>query len=88
MKSNDKKLFEAIAGRTMEKLKHWEDYKGLRSKIEDFNKLLKLVLSLNKIHSYTAKSIHKFTYLNLLLAGLITFIGFRTKKPLQRLIEM
>jgi hypothetical protein len=72
----------------MEKLKHWEDYKGLRSKIEDFNKLLKVGLSLNKIHSYTAKSIHKFTYLSVLLAGLITFIGFRTKKPLQRLTEM
>jgi hypothetical protein len=88
MKNDDKKLFEVIAGRTMEKLKHWEDYKGLRSKIEDFNKLLKVGLSLNKIHSYTAKSIHKFTYLNVFLAGIITFIEFRTKKPLQRLTEM
>ncbi|GAA5819269.1 MAG: Pseudogene of transposase [Methanobrevibacter sp. CfCl-M3] len=88
MKNNDKELYELLARKTMEKLKNWENYKGLRSKIEDFNKLLKVGLSLNKIHCYTKKSIHKTTYLNVLLGGLITFLGFRTKKPLQRLTEM
>jgi len=47
--------------------------------------LLKVGLSLNKIHCYTEKSIHKTTYLNVFLGGLITFLEFRTKKPLQSL---
>ncbi|MDR2966490.1 MAG: hypothetical protein LBU74_00880 [Methanobacteriaceae archaeon] len=65
-----------------------ESYKGMRSKIEDFNKLLKVGLSLRKIHSYTKESIHKTVWLNVLLGGIITSLGFRTKKEIQRLTEM
>jgi len=84
----DKEFYEALAKATLERLENWEKYKGLRSKIEDFNKLLKVGLSLTKVHRYTEESIHKFVWLNVLLGGLITSLGFRTKKEIQRLTEM
>jgi len=43
---------------------------------------------LRRIHHYTKESINKKTYLNVLLAGLITLSGFRAKKEIQRLTEM
>lgn len=69
-------------------MEKWKNYKGIRSKIEDFNKILKQTLSLRRIHHYTKVSICKTTYLNLLLAGFITLQGFRTKKAIQSLSEM
>ena len=69
-------------------LEKWKNFKGIRSKIEDFNKILKQALSLRRIHHYTKESIRKKTYLNVLLAGLITLCGFKTKKEIQRLTEM
>jgi hypothetical protein len=86
--SKDKEFYKALAKEVLDKLKNWEKYKGLRSKIEDFNKLLKVGLSLTKIHRYTKESIHKFVWLNVFLGGLITSKGFRTKKEIQRLTEM
>jgi len=84
----DKEFYEELTKKTLERLKNWDKYKGLRSKIEDFNKLLKVGLSLSKVHRYTKQSIHKFVWLNVLLGGLITSCGFRTKKEIQRLTEM
>lgn len=69
-------------------LEKWKTYKGLRSKIEDFNKLITDALSLRRIHRYTKQSIRKTSYLNVLLAGIIIKQGFRTKKEIQRLTEM
>jgi len=83
----DKEFYKALTKKIIERLENWEKYKGLRSKIEDFNKLLKIGLSLTKIHRYTKESIHKFVWLNVFLGGLITFNGFRTKKEIQRLTE-
>jgi len=83
-----KDLYRALAQKSKEMMSRWKNYKGIRSKIEDFNKILKQTLSLRKIHSYTEESIAKKTYLNVLLAGLITSCGFRTKKEIQRLTEM
>ena len=87
-KSKDKKLYKELGDRAIEMLKKWKKYKGLRSKIKDFNKLLKVGLSLTKIHHYTKESIHRTVWLNVLLGGIITSFGFRTKKEIQRLTEM
>ena len=87
-KSRDKSLYKSLATKSREKLENWEDYKGIRSKIEDFNKLLKQCFSLTKIHHYTKESINKKIYLNVLLGGITTSLGFRTKKALQQLSEM
>jgi len=84
----NKEIYMALTTRSKEMMKKWKNYKGIRSKIEDFNKILKESLSLRKIHHYTKESIHKNIYLNVLLAGLITLQGFRTKKVIQRLTEM
>jgi len=83
-----KDLYRTLAQKSKEMMGKWKSYKGVRSKIEDFNKILKQALSLRKIHHYTKESIYKKTYLNVLLAGLITSCGFRTKKEIQRLTEM
>ncbi|WP_157082575.1 hypothetical protein [Methanobrevibacter cuticularis] len=69
-------------------LRKWKIYKGIRSKIEDFNKILKQALSLRRIHHYIEESICKKTYLNVFLARLITSSGFKTKKEIQCLTEM
>lgn len=84
----NKELYRALTQKSKEMMKNWKSYKGIRSKIEDFNKILKQCLSLRKIHHYTKESISKTTYLNVLLAGLITLQGFRTKKAIQQLTEM
>jgi len=86
--NRNKSLYLELTRRSREMFKKWKDYKGIRSKIEDFNKILKQSLSLRRIHHYTKKSIHKTTYLNVLLAGLITSQGYRTKKAIQQLTEM
>jgi len=86
--NRNKSLYLELTRRSREMFKKWKDYKGIRSKIEDFNKILKQSLSLRRIHNYTKESIRKTTYLNVLLAGLITSQGYRTKKAIQRLTEM
>ncbi|MCC7561560.1 MAG: transposase [Methanobrevibacter arboriphilus] len=87
-KNRKKKLYRSLARKSKEMLQKWKSYKGIRSKIEDFNKILKHTLSLRRIHHYTEQSINKKTYLNVLLAGLITSTGFKRKKEIQRLTEM
>ena len=87
-KTLDKEYYIALYEKAIGMLKKWKSYKGMRSKIEDFNKLLKKGLSLTKIHHYTKESIHKTVWLNVLLGGIITSLGFRTKKEIQRLTEM
>lgn len=87
-KNRNMNLYKTLAIQAKEMLKNWKKYQGIRSKIEDFNKLLKVGLSLRKIHHYTKESIHKTVWLNVLLGGLITAAGFRTKKQIQRLTEM
>jgi hypothetical protein len=87
-KNRDKELYRELDQRSREMLQRWKSYKGIRSKIEDFNKILKQAFSLRRIHYYTKESINKKTYLNVLLAGLITSFGFRTKKEIQWLTEM
>jgi hypothetical protein len=87
-KDKNKKLYKTLANRAMKMLENWKNYEGIRSKIEDFNKLLKIGLSLKKIHHYTKESIHKTVWLNVLLGGIITSLGYRKKKEIQQLCEM
>jgi len=87
-KDRKRDLYRALTQKSKEMMQKWKNYKGIRSKIEDFNKILKQALSLRRIHHYTKESINKKIYLNVLLAGLITSCGFRTKKKIQRLTEM
>jgi hypothetical protein len=79
-KNRDKSLYKALANKAKEMLENWKDYKGIRSKIEDFNKLFKEALFLRIIPHYTKESISKTVWSNVLLGGIITSFGFRRKR--------
>jgi hypothetical protein len=65
----------------------WQDFKYIRSIIEDMFKLAKKSLDLHKIHRYTTKSITKHVSLNVLLIGTIITLGYNSKTHLQTLAE-
>jgi len=71
----------------LQKIQNWKRYKPIRGKIEDFFKLCKSGLGLKKLHKYTPESAEKTTILTVLLAGLITTLGYNSKTALQKLSE-
>jgi len=81
------KLFKGLKAKLMNLLRGWEEFKALRSMIEDVFKLAKS-FGLRKLHRYTRRSVLKFAALNVLLVGIFVAMGFREKKVLQRLAEM
>ncbi|MGL4669591.1 MAG: IS5-like element ISMefo1 family transposase, partial [Methanobacteriaceae archaeon] len=82
-----KKLYQQLKRQLLKKISKWKKYKPIRGKIEDFFKLCKSGLSMKKIHKYTPKSVQRTVILNVLLAGLITTLGYNTKTALQKLSE-
>jgi len=68
-------------------LQRWDEFKAVRSAIEDVFKLAKS-FGLRRLHRYTRRSVLKFAALNVLLVGVVVAMGFREKKELQRLAEM
>ncbi len=81
------KLFKGLKAKLMNLLQRWEDFKSVRSVIEDVFKLAKS-FSLRKLHRYTRRSVYKFVAVNVFLVGVVVALGFREKKKLQRLAEM
>jgi len=55
--------------------------------IEEVFKLAKYAFSLQKFHCYKTRSVKKAISLNVLLSGLVIYLGFRSKKQLQQLSE-
>jgi len=82
----EKRRFKALKTKLMGLLQRWEEFKSVRSAIEDVFKLAKS-FGLRKLHRYTGKSVYKFATLNVLLVGVVVALGFREKKVLQRLAE-
>lgn len=82
----EKRRFKALKTKLMGLLQKWEEFKSVRSAIEDVFKLAKS-FGLRKLHRYTGKSVYKFVALNVLLVGVVVALGFREKKVLQRLAE-
>jgi hypothetical protein len=68
-------------------MEKWQDFKYIRSIIEDMFKLAKKSLDLHKIHRYTTKSVTKHASLNVLLIGTIITLGYNSKTQLQTLAE-
>ena len=68
-------------------LYHWNDYKSIKSEIEDFFKFTKNGVGYSKIPVYTYKATAKNTFLNVLLADLIVAHLTPDNKELQRLSE-
>ena len=83
----EKRRFRALKAKLMNLLQRWEEFKPVRSVIEDVFKLAKS-MSLRKLHRYTKRSVLKFVAVNVLLVGVVVALGFREKKVLQRLAEM
>jgi hypothetical protein len=83
----EKKRFRALKVRLMGLLLKWQEFKAVRSAIEDVFKLAKS-FGLRRLHRYTSSSVLKFAALNVLLVGVVVALGFREKKVLQRLAEM
>ena len=73
------KLFKALKAKLMNLLQRWEDFKSVRSVIEDVFKLAKS-FGLRKLHRYTRRSVLKFPAMNVLLVGIVVALGFREKK--------
>ena len=81
-----KRKFKALKVK-LNLLLRWQDFKAVRSAIEDVFKLAKS-FGLRRLHRYTKRSVYKFAALNVLLVGIVVALGFREKKVLQRLAEM
>ena len=85
--NGERMRFKALNVKLMNLLRRWEEFKPVRSIIEDVFKLAKS-FGLRKLHRYTRRSVYKFVALNVLLVGIVVALGFREKKVLQRLAEM
>ena len=85
--NEEKRRFKALKAKLINLLLRWQDFKAVRSAIEDVFKLAKS-MGLRKLHRYTRRSVYKFAALNVLLVGVVVALGFREKKVLQRLAEM
>jgi hypothetical protein len=83
----NKKFFNQLMESLRIKLENWEEYKPIRSIIEDMFKLAKNAFSLKKLHRYTERSVKKFVCLDVLLIGIIVSLGINSKEDLQRIAE-
>ncbi len=68
-------------------LNSWENFKAIRSVVEDVFKVLKNSLSLKNLHRYSKRSVIKFAALSVLLLGMLISLGFNSKEKLQALAE-
>jgi len=82
-----RRFFQRIETEFVHKIQRWREYKTTRSLIDDFFKLKKDGLSMDYLHRYTMRSVHKFISIGALLAGTLALPCYNTKEKLQRLIE-
>ncbi len=82
-----KRLYDRLFSSFKSFLCSWENFKAVRSVIEDLFKVLKNSLSLKDLHRYSKRSVAKFVALCVLLLGMLVSMGFNTKEKLQALAE-
>ena len=82
-----KRQYKALVRELMKYITQTKKLKYHRGFIEDFFKIMKVGLGFKKLNHYTINSIHKFTSLTVLLAGLIVFLRIKTKKDFQKFAE-
>jgi len=80
-----KNFFQGLKAEFKHKIQHWAEYQSIRGLIEDVFTLKKEGLSLDCLHRYTWRSVHKIISLVALLAGTITLLGYNTNKKIQKL---
>lgn len=82
-----KRFYEGLVSRLKDLMQSWEDFKPVRSLIEDVFKVAKNSFSMRKMHRYTMPSVKKACSLVVLLVGIVISLGFSEKEALQRLAE-
>jgi len=87
MKKHVKELFVRIVTKFKLKIKKWKYLKHIRGLIEDWNKLTKKALHMDKLHRYTKTSVVKYVAINALLADTIISLGYNSKEAIQALAE-
>ncbi|MBM4241118.1 MAG: transposase [Euryarchaeota archaeon] len=85
MPEETRRFFQRLKVQFKHKIQEWLEHKPIRSIIKDFFKLTKKSLTLDQLHHYTKRSVHRFVVLNALLAGIITSLGYNTKENIQKL---
>ena len=80
-------LYRRLKSELRRYLERWEQYKPIRSRIEDFIKLGKAAFGWGLTHRYTQRAAAKYLAVGVLLTGLVISLGFRDKKAIQRLSE-
>ena len=83
----DRALYRRLKAALAHFLAHWQRYRPIRSRIEDFIKVGKAAFGWDRQHRYTRRSTAKNLALRVLLTGLVVNLGFREKQALQRLAE-
>jgi len=83
-----KRFYDRLVLEFKKKIRKWQDFRPVRSIIEDLFKLAKKSFALSKTHRYTMRSVKKACAFCVLLAGVVVSIGFNSKEDLQRLAEM
>ena len=79
--------YEALVRKLLEYLEKPKKIKYHRGFIEDFFKIMKIGLGFKKLNRFTHNSMHKFTSLTVLLAGLIVHLCVKKKGDFQKLAE-
>lgn len=82
-----KRQYKALVNELMKYILKTKKIKYHRGFIEDFFKIMKVGLGFKKLNRFTKNSMHKFTALCVLLAGLIVFLRVKTKKDFQKFAE-
>ena len=82
-----KRQYIALVKELMNYITETKKIKYHRGFIEDFFKIMKVRFGFKKLNRYTLRSMHKFTALNILLAGLIVYLRIETKKDFQMFAE-
>jgi len=70
-----KELLQRIVRNLIEKISNWKRLKHIIDLIEDWNKLTKKALNMDKLHRYTKESVIKYVAINALLAAAIISLG-------------
>lgn len=79
--------YKGLVKELMDHIMETKKIKYHRGFIEDFFKIMKVGFGFKKLNRYTLRSMHKFTALNILLAGLVVYLRIETKKDFQKFAE-
>lgn len=81
------KIYKDIIAKFKELINKWNEFRSVRSIIEDIFKIAKKAYSMEHLHRYTRSSVLKYCSLAVLLVGITINYGIKEKKELQAFSE-